>query len=258
MGCCPAWVSLFWLALLPPFPPQAALEWWQRGEQAIEANDPDRAIRCYQQSLSLAPGLARNHLSLAVACLEKGEDDRAVDHLARYLDARPGEVLVRGQLAELLVGLGRVEEAARQQERFIADLQADEGLAEQYLVDAHTRRMELAREQKDDYREHLERGIALYRLGRQRAEAPDAGGELPAEGLFLQAADELRQAGRVRASARTSWYLSQVWAALGRQHPARGWLRAAWSRAPFDPLTPTERDELCRAWRAYRDEPNKK
>jgi tetratricopeptide (TPR) repeat protein len=257
MGCCPAWVSLL-LTLLPPPAPQVALEWWRQGEQAIGANDPDRAIRCYQRSLSLAPGMARNHLSLAAACLEKGDDDRAVEHLGRYLEARPGEVLVRGQLADLLASLGRVEEAARQLERFIADLQADEVLAEQYLVDAHTRRMELAREQKDLYREHLERGIALYRLGRQRAEVPDAEGDLPAEGLFLQAVDELRQAHRCQASARTSWYLCQVWAALGRQHPARGWLRAAWSRAPFDPLTPTERDELRRAWRAYRDEAGKK
>jgi tetratricopeptide (TPR) repeat protein len=207
--------------------------------------DTDAAIAAYRESLRLDPELSRNYLSLAAAFLEKGQDTTAAEHMGNYLRLQPDHVVVRVHYADLLLRLGRPSEAREQFERFVADAQVRPALAEEHLVHCHSRLMEIAEGLEDEYSEHLHRGIGLYLLAKQRAELPDAPGELSAEGMLCKAAGELTLASRGRPDeARPCWYLSAVWTELAQRRPAARWLRAAEAAAPFSYLTPGERDAL--------------
>jgi tetratricopeptide (TPR) repeat protein len=241
-----------------PAAPPPGLEAWEKGQQALLAGRTEQAIAAFEESLRQDPGLARNHLSLAAARLGRGEDEQAVLHLHRYLEAQPDHLVVRGQYAELLWRLERTEAAREQFERFAADLQEHEELARQHLVHCHSRLVEIARAAEDDYGLHLHRGIGLYWLACQRAALPDPEGELSCEGLLCQAAAELAQARLERPDeARPCWYLYGVWSRLAQKQPAARWLRAALAAAPFSDLTPAERRRLYLACRHFADTPRK-
>jgi Tfp pilus assembly protein PilF len=237
-------------------PPSPAVRAWQLGQLAMERDDLDGAIAQYHLSLRLDPTLAQSHLSLAAAHLARGEDAVAAGHLARYLAARPQHLIVRAHYAELLIRLGRPREARAQYERFTADIQ-DTPLGDEQLVHGHSRLMELAEGQDDDYSAHLNRGIGLYWLARRPA-AREAGGELCEESLLCRAAAELVLARRARPDeARPCWYLCQVWARLGQRQPATRWLRAARDAALLSDLTPAERRGLHLAWSGLAAAPRK-
>jgi tetratricopeptide (TPR) repeat protein len=226
-------------------PIPSALKQWEQGQEAMRQGRNQEAIACFLASLKLDPGLARNHLSLAAAYLDTGEEERACSHLARYVAAEPGHLIVRGHYAELLLRVGRRQDAREQFEDFVAGVQEREELAAQHLVHCHSRLMEIAEAEEDDYGEHLHRGIGLYHLACQRARLPDPEGELSTEGLLCKAAAELQLArGHRRGEAQPCWYLHEVWARLGRQQPAARWLREAEANAPFSYLTPVERNRL--------------
>jgi hypothetical protein len=110
--------------------------------------------------------------------------------------------------------------------------------------------MEIAEAEEDEYGEHLNRGIGLFLLGRQRVVLADAEARLSAESLLFKAAGELMLA-RVRRpdEARPCWYLHEVWSQLAQSQPAARWLRAAEAEAPFSYLTPAERRRLQLATR---------
>jgi Tfp pilus assembly protein PilF len=223
---------------------------WEKGQHALLEGHIDQAIASFQESLQQDPGLSRNHLSLAAACLGAGQEQQAVVHLDHYLQAQPDHVVVRGQYAELLLRLNRPEDARAQFERFVADIQDHEALAQKHLVHCHSRLMEIAETEDDSYGLHLHRGIALYRLACQRAQLADPEGELSSEGLLCQAAAELALARMERpGEARPCWYLHQVWARLAQRQPASRWLRAAEAAAPFSYLTPAEHRDLYLACR---------
>jgi tetratricopeptide (TPR) repeat protein len=228
-----------------------ALRLWEQGQQAILDGNADGAIAAYHESLRLDPALTRNYLSLAAACLEKGEDAAAADHMATYVRRQPDHFVVRVHYADLLLRLGRRLEAREQFERFVADVQSRPALAEEHLIHCHSKLMEIAEGQEDDYGEHLNRGIGLYLLAKQRQALPEsAGGEISAEGMLCKAAGELTLATRGRPDeARPCWYLSAVWTELAQRRPAARWLRAARDAAPFSYLTPGERDALRLAGR---------
>ena len=78
---------------------------WEQGQQAMRDGRTDDAVRCFEQSLALDPNLVNNHLSLAAACLDKGDDEGAAPHLAQYLTAKPNHYTVRAHYAELLLRL---------------------------------------------------------------------------------------------------------------------------------------------------------
>jgi hypothetical protein len=217
---------------------------------------PGEAVVCYRQSLAADPSMDRNHLSLAAAHLELGDEPAACAHLARYVAAHPEQPLLRARLAELLCRRQRFAEARAEYERFVADGQelGEEGLSE--LVRTHMRLMEIAEAQEDAYGVHLHRGIGLYLLARQRCELPEPEGELPAEGLYCQAAGELALARRERpAEARPSWYLYQVWTRLAQRQPAQRCLRQAEDAAAFSELTPAEQRGLHLACQRRQQEP---
>jgi hypothetical protein len=248
------------LALLPvpsllavePHSTSPGLAEWKKGQQAMLEGRTGEAIASFERSLELEPALARNHLSLAAAYLGRGQDEQAVLHLDLYLRARPDHHVVRGQYADLLWRLGHAEAARKQYERLEADVQDHEIMAQQLLVHCHTRLVDIARAEDDEYALHLHRGIGLYYLACQRATIADSQDELSVEGLLCQAASELSLARiRKRDEARPCWYLHEVWSHLGQRQPATRWLRAAAAAAPFSYLTPTEQRDLYLACRRH-------
>jgi tetratricopeptide (TPR) repeat protein len=234
--------------------PPAARGLWQQGQDAMRQGQAQRAIGFYEQSLAADPAFTRCHMSLAAAYLESGRDEAACVHLGKYLAAHPEHVLMHAHHAELLLRLHRGREARRAFERFTADAQDAGAQFTRHLVHAHTRLMEIAEGEEDEYGIRLHRGLGLYWLARERTTLKDADGELPAEGLLFRAARELDRAHRERpGAARPCWYLYAVWSQLAQKQLALRWLRRAAAAAPFTDLTPAEIRSLDLACRAAAD-----
>ncbi len=243
----------------PDAAPTPAQRLWEQGQDALRDGRTDEAVRCYEKSLALDPTLVNNHLSLAAACLDKGDDQGAAPHLARYLEAKPDHYTVRAHYAELLLRLHDDRAARLQYERFDADVQDHEDAARQELVHCHSRLMEIADRENDDYAAHLHRGIGLYLLAGRRELLPADEDDLSAESLLCKAAGELTLARRERPEeARPCWYLFAVWSRLAQRQPAARWLRAAETVAPFSYLTPAERQGLQLALRDLECETHRK
>jgi len=239
----------------PASPVTPAQRLWEQGQQAMLDGQVDVAVQYYQKCLQLEPKLARTYLSMAAAFLEKGQDRTAATWMARYLEHQPDHHLVRCHYAELLIRLKQPAQARQQLERFVADIQDETELADQHLVRSHSRLMDIAALEQDEYAEHLHRGIGLFVLACQRAELPEPEGTLSTEGLLCQAAGELTAA-RMQCpeEARASWYLFQTWKHLAQQQPALKALRQAEEAAPFSYLTPAEQRDLQLAWRQCQSE----
>jgi tetratricopeptide (TPR) repeat protein len=232
-----------------PVPPSAADKAWQMGKIALEADRVEEAIGQFQLSLRLDPKGVEPHLNLAAAYLLQGQEEQAIPHLLRYLAGRPGHAIVRAQLAELLLRLDRPEEARDHFERFCADVQDQPGAAQEHLVQSHSRLMEIAEDEGDEYAEHLHRGIGLFLFALKKA---GSGKEKAAcdEGILFKAAAELTLARRCAPQeARPCWYLFRVWSQLGQRQPASRCLRAAEEAAPLSDLTQAERRGLHLALR---------
>jgi hypothetical protein len=217
----------------------------QKGQAALKQGDVDQAIDVYQHALASDPSDACTHLSLAAALLEKGDARAACPHLAYYVRTYPDRLPIRIHYAELLYRLHGPKEAKREFENLVADAQNEETPIENYLIQCHTRLMEIAEAEGDDYGEHLHRGIGVYYLACERASLPDLQGKLSAEGLLCQAAGELALARLEKpAEARPCWYLYQIWTRLDQGAPARKSLHMAAAAAPFCTLTPAEQRGL--------------
>jgi tetratricopeptide (TPR) repeat protein len=231
---------------------------WDEGQKAMRAGQPARAIGFYEKSLAADPARTRNHLSLAAAHMEAGDEQAACRHLDAYVQAHPEHTLMRSHYAELLLRLHRAREARRQFERFCADALEKPGEFSRHLVHTHTRLMEIARAEEDEYGQRLHRGLGLYWLARSRAAVEAGPEELPAEGLLHKATAELHAAWRMRpGEARPSWYLYAVWSTLGQRQAALAWLRRAREAAPFSDLSAAEQRALVLAdlaggWRPAR------
>jgi tetratricopeptide (TPR) repeat protein len=246
-------IGLWGLSALPGAAqgPESAGELWQKGQAAMRAGQPANAITYYEQSLQADPSFIRNHLSLAAAYLDSGKDELACDHLARYVAAQPEQTFVRTQYAELLLKLKHPAAARTELSGLIADCQDEGDETLELRLHCHSRLLDIAEEQDDDYAAHLHRGIGLYLLARQRANLDDPNGELPVEGLLCRSAAELAQARELRPDeARPLWYLHAVWSRLGRRDAAQRCLAQAATAAPFSDLTPAEQRSLALACRA--------
>jgi tetratricopeptide (TPR) repeat protein len=256
MAVRPAWLCLCVLCVSSPWlvPPASADDaaaaqarlLWARGQEAMRQGKPDEAIKYYEASLAADAGQKRAHLSLAAACVECGDEAGAERHLAQYVAAFPGHHVARLHHAELLLRLQRPKEARAQFERFVADAQDEPELAAKHLVHCHSRLMEIAEADGDEYAEHLHRGIGLYLLACERAGLPDPeDGDLSVESVLCKAAGELTMARLARrGEARPCWYLYAVWSRLAQRQPALRHLREADAAAPFSYLTPAEQRDL--------------
>jgi len=243
-------------SLIPLVPPseagESAVQSWQKGQEAMRQGQPEQALEFYQRSLAADPRLSRAHLSLAAAYLDKGEDAKACPHLTHYVRENPQELTLRVYLADLLLRLARLSEARAEFDRCVAQAQERDDLAAAHLLHCHTRLMEIAEAQEDLYGEHLNRGIGLYILARQRAALKEPTEELCSQALLCKSAGELTLAHIDRPEeARPSWYLHAVWSQLAQSKPARRSLLEALAAAPFSYLTAPEQRELQLAshWR---------
>lgn len=225
-----------------------AAQLWQQGQDAMQAGEPHRAIAYYEESLTKDARLRQNHLSLAAAYVEKGDDAKACEHLGLFLKTNPGHHTARFYYAALLHRLKRLPEALTQFEQAVASGQEAKPVDLAAQVQCHGRLLEIAESIEDDYLAHLHRGIGMYLLARQRQRLADPDGELPAEALLCKAVGELSLARSLRPNeARPSWYLYAAWRQLVQLRLAERHLRDAERAAPFSYLTPAEQRDLALA-----------
>jgi tetratricopeptide (TPR) repeat protein len=234
--------------LVPLDPPDAgepARLLWEKGQEAMRQGKADDALDFYRRSLAADPGFTRNHLSIAAALLEKGDEFAALPHLARYVRAHPDQFLVRLHLAELLVRIHHLDAARTEFEGCVAGAQDKGDSAANQLIHCHAQLMEIAEDEEDEYHEHLHRGIGLYLLGRQRSALANPDGDLSSEELLCKSAGELTLAHLDRPDeARPNWYLHEVWSLLAQGQTARRCLQKAEETAPFTYLTAAEKRDL--------------
>ena len=245
--CCLVCTGCHTLNLLMPVAsdPDSAEALWRSGQTALTEGKPDEAISFYERSLKADPSRTRNHLSLAAAHLEAGNQTAACEHLGYFLADNPNQPALRAQYAELLLGLGRGPQARMEFARFVAEAQDAPETDLRQRIHAHGRLMELAEEAGNQYEMHLERGIGLFLLACCRAELDQPEGEMPAEGLLCKAAGELTVAHNLcPENARPCWYLHLTWGRLGQKALANRWLHEALSAAPHAQLTPAEQRSL--------------
>jgi tetratricopeptide (TPR) repeat protein len=180
-------------------------------------------------------------LGFAAACLDRGDDTAAASYLMRHLAAHPDQPMVRFALAELFWRRDRLADAGAEYERFLHDAPSSAGNVNR-AMQAHIRLVAIAEQAADGYGEHLHRGIGLYLLAGQAAEA-----DAP-EGLLCKAAGELALAARARpAEVRPHWYLHLVWEQLAQSQPAERHLRQALALSSLADLSPAERRDLAAA-----------
>ena len=236
------------LALIVPgeaAPPPAALQAWQKGQEALDADRLDEAVGQFRLALRLEPAFVRARLSLAAAHLALGQDRESLPLLAAYLKARPEHFLVRMPYAEVLSRLGRHAEARVQLEQFAASVQESPRHADDHLLACHTRLMEIGERLGDEYAERLHRGIGLLLLATKRLEIGGPTAKHLSEELLCKSAAELTLARMLEPTeARPWWYLYLVWHRLGQSHPAQRSLHAAAACTGVDQLTPSERRDL--------------
>jgi tetratricopeptide (TPR) repeat protein len=261
----PRWALLvcIWVAALARIPGRAAADppgqarqLWEQGQEAMRQGHADEAVRCYQQSLNADPGFSRNHLSLAAAYLDAGDMERACPHLALYLQACPAHLIVRAHYAELLLRLRRDDAARAEFGRFVADAQEKVHEYGPQLIHCHSRLMEIAEAEEDEYAEHLHRGIGLFLLAGERESRPNPDADPCPESLLCRAAAELTLARVQRPDeAQPCWYLYEVWSRLAQRQAALRCLREADLAAPFTYLTPGEQARLALACRRHQAQP---
>jgi tetratricopeptide (TPR) repeat protein len=190
-------------------------------------------------------------LGLAATCIQKGDSATAAGHLKRHLAAHPDQLMIRAYLAEILFKLQRYADAQDHFEQFVADAQDSAGPPRKHIIHCHTRLMEIAQERKDDYGEHLHRGIGFVLLARQLdsmlASEAEPGFR---ERLLCKASQELTKAYQLRRDEpRPSWYLFEVWTKLDQPRSAEKALKKTKSLALLSPLPPSEQRALALAVR---------
>jgi tetratricopeptide (TPR) repeat protein len=243
-------LRLIWLACLICFGchslTRSGREGARVGESAIPATTRSTAAD------QAPPSEERpNYLRLAAVCLEKGDDPGACEHLCRYLEQHPEHGNARYYHAELLMKLGRRQEALVEFEEAVGYSQDEPERDFRHLIHCHGRLLELGEALDDRYLVHLHRGIGLCLLAQQHAALDDPEGELSTEALLCKAAAELANARLLRPSeARPCWYLHVAWRELAQPRQATRWLERAGERATCCYLSPAEQRALQFALRA--------
>jgi len=203
-------------------------------------------LRHWCGALALTIGLAAfsacddavDDVGLAAACLERGDDNAAISHMARHLKAHPEKSFVRFTFAELLFRHDRIDEAKLEYERFLREAPA--GADKNRLVHAHAQLVAISERNGDNYAEHLHRGIGLYLLTSDSDEASAR------QELLFKSAKELRFAARLRSQdARPHWHLFLVWSRLSQSLEANRHLHRSIELAGNSDLTRSERADLA-------------
>jgi len=89
---------------------ELAQRWLQRGEKALQSNQPLAAIDALRSALAYAPDDEKLQIELAEALAAAGRTEEAVAYFNTLLESRPGNGMINLQLARLAAKEG--EEAA--------------------------------------------------------------------------------------------------------------------------------------------------
>lgn len=190
---------------------------------------------------------SRQWLKEAAKCLDAGDEAAALPLLTAYVAAHPDHATVRAHLAELLARLHKPDEAKYQLERYVADAQELGEPANQHLVHAETKLVDIAIEQGDVYSQRLHRCIGLFMLAERAAKGDDVDDEFVEKTLFLAIAELNEAAKESPDEARPHWYLFEAWSRLGQRLPADTHLRRARKLSFAGDLTPAEAHALAQA-----------
>jgi predicted Zn-dependent protease len=179
-----------------------------------------------------------DHLALAAAHLDRGEESAALPHLMAHVQARPNAVMIRAYLAELMLKLGKLDESWLHFERYTRDAHGMPGQPQKHLVHCHTRLMEIAQQRNDAYAEALHRGIGLTLMVRQWEAEPVGEDRTLGEQTLTNAAAALREATRLRPTEPKGYlYLSEVLGRLGQPSAARATAKRGVALLPDATLT---------------------
>jgi Tfp pilus assembly protein PilF len=167
-----------------------ARSWSDQGRQALQAHQPEEAIKDLHTALSYAPGERQYELLLAQALGEAGRTDESYNYFTSLWEAEPGNGEINLQLARLEAKRAGLDpkERLRQQDRLSAIDFYRAAINGTWTGDGATRRpqvrLELAR--------YL---IATHDLTSARLELVIAGGNAPGDSVFYTTvADLLQQA----------------------------------------------------------------
>jgi predicted Zn-dependent protease len=162
------------------------------------------------------PNPSEDHLALAAACTERGDQPAAASHLEQYVKANPDQLMFRAHLAELLFKIDQPERAKFHFEKFISDAQTATGPVNKHLVHCHTRLMEIGGRADDRHAEMLHRGIGLLILVKQTE-----GEDEFREEMLCKAIKALLEAAEAKPTdARVQLYLSEAHALTGNRRAA--------------------------------------
>ena len=183
---------------------------------------------------------APDPLTRAAECLDRGDDPAAADHLGEYVRGHPDQLMFRAHLAELLLRLGRADEAKEEFGRFVAAAQETTGPPHDHLVHCHTRLMEIGQRDGDRFAELFHRGVGLLLLAGKLDDA-DGGEETVCKAMeALTAAKELRP-----TDPRVHLYLAAAYDRAGNRRAADVSRDAARSLAVPGSLAPGEQFRLA-------------
>lgn len=217
-------------------------------EQSATVAEPVVAAK-YEETPAPAP-LPVDALGLAAVCIEKGDNNGAINQLRKHLQSHPEQIMIRAYLAELLLKVKKLPDAQHQFDRFIAEAQSAKGPAQKHVLHCHTRLMEIAQDRDDAYGEHLHRGIGMVLLARQ-LEAGIGSEEVEPgfrERLLCKAVAELNKAKKLRSDEpRPHCYLAEVFTKLDQPRSADKALQSAKSLAALLPLPASEMKALYAA-----------
>lgn len=212
-------------------------------ERTAADSEPIVAAKFEETPASLPPSPPADALGLAAVCIEKGDNDGAIEQFRKHLQAHPEQIMIRAYLAELLLKMKRLPEAQHQFDRFIAEAQDAKGPAQKHVLHCHTRLMEIALDRADAYSEHLHRGIGMVLLAR-RLEAGIGSDEVEPgfrERLLCKAVAELNKAKKLRSDEpRPHCYLVEAFTKLDQPRSAEKALQSAKSLAALLPLPASE------------------
>lgn len=91
---------------------------YEVGEIYRKHRDPEQAASAFRRALALDPGLVEARLSLAKLLHEQKQDQQALSVLEPARDAAPPNAAVHFVLAQIYRGLGRVDDARKEQAIF--------------------------------------------------------------------------------------------------------------------------------------------
>lgn len=144
--------------------------------------------------------IAEDALAKAAEHLDRDENREALPYLRAYVKANPDAVMIRAYLAELYLRLGETENASREFHTVIDIAETMSGPIRDHRVHCHTRLMEMAQADGDDFAEYLNRGIGLYLLVKRWDAEPGRSDEIVAEQTLSQALQAFREAEKYDSS----------------------------------------------------------